>query len=204
MPALGRILRRAPYFNQLLWALLCSSVVRSVLLLLSRRVSSCSVRIGPCAPYLSQRCGRQEHREARFLHAHALNVGLKELPQGVPDVHRRGCESSSTGARRSRAGSLEARWGSIAFVRTSQDVESGDLCRGFRSSSAGVTQQEQAGPTHLGIVLDQLGLLDDLDIPLTAIGLLGDRDADQLGRLVLGIGHGVCLSPRLRTVSWRS
>lgn len=46
--------------------------------------------------------------------------------------------------------------------------------------------------THLGIVLDEFGLLHDFDIPLAAIGLLGDRDADQLGRLVLGIGHGVC------------
>lgn len=50
------------------------------------------------------------------------------------------------------------------------------------------------GPTHLRVVLDQLCLLHDLDIPLTAIGLLGDRDADQFGRLVLGIGHGVRLS----------
>lgn len=58
-----------------------------------------------------------------------------------------------------------------------------------------------AGPTHLRVVLDQLGLLHDLDIPLTAIGLLGDRDADQFGRLVLRVGHDVGLSPRLGSVS---
>lgn len=58
-----------------------------------------------------------------------------------------------------------------------------------------------AGPTHLRVVLDQLGLLHDLDIPLTAIGLLGNCDADQFGRLVLGVGHDVWLPPRLRSVS---
>lgn len=58
-----------------------------------------------------------------------------------------------------------------------------------------------AGSTHLRVVLDQLGFLHDLDIPLTAIGLLGDRDADQFGRLILGVGHDVGLPPRLRSVS---
>lgn len=63
-------------------------------------------------------------------------------------------------------------------------------------------------PTHLRVVLDQLGLLHDLDIPLAAIGLLGHCDADQLGhrhaallgrllgRLLLGIGHAVCFCHR--------
>lgn len=62
----------------------------------------------------------------------------------------------------------------------------------------------EARASHLRVVLDQLCLLHGLDIPLTAIGLLGDRDADQLGRLVLGVGHGVGLSPRrTRICGWR-
>lgn len=67
-------------------------------------------------------------------------------------------------------------------------------------------------PTHLRVVLDQLGLLHDLDIPLAAVGLLGHCDADQLGhrdaallglgRLVLGIGHGVLFVTAMEDCFW--
>lgn len=211
MPAQARILRRAPYFQSASARLCVSPLLFSPYFSCSRNASaSAGVGAGRRAPYLGQRCGRQEHREARFLHAHVLNVGLEELLQGVPDVHRRGCESSSTGGRRSEAGSLEARRESIAFIRTSQDVESGDLCIMISWSRAAGGRTVIRAPAHLRIVLDQLGLLHDLDVPLAAVGLLGHRDADQLGHrdaallgrgLLLGIGHGVCWSPRLRTVS---